>query len=963
MANGSFGLSGIPTAPTSVGVAPNNPFTPVSVAVNSTAGFESGDLIYNFGGDIGPVPNTAGGTGTFPVTDTAPTYAQNISSGEMMLSPVNGGYAYRGNKKAAVLTNGNIVLVYLRINGAFGGDNHPRFKIIDENGTVIVADTTIQAATGQNGMISVCALTGGGFAVAWNPSAGTGTSYAIYSNTGTVVTAATNDTGAVPTSTSVVAVAARPDGSWIVATTNSGNALFYKVFSATGVQVYAWTNAVTTAGSSAQIEIIVRSDGSFVLLYVVGSNVYYLVRSSTNTSLKVSTQLSTSALGNAANWGGATLIASDSTLVTWSNGGTMYRGVIDSASNISEAQTQYTFNTTRNWQWVTPWALTGGNYLLTFAAVDYTTTTLNSYILGYAVLNSSNVVVQSSSSGGYVYSFTAANAFQPTAFQTANYIHVFGTGVAYNYSTVVNGWNNGSPVSMQWARISPTTYETIKANSTTVSVGNTSAQALSGYARSGSTPTTASFFPATTTTVLTTTSAGTVVVPQTTIDTGTVVAIDTASLTDGTCLILYRLGSAGALKLAVVSAAGVLLSTTTIVASTSTSYATTNFTQCYRIALLTDGKIAVSYVASGDIVTLAILSSTYSILTTLTLTNVGFTNGNYDGFGLAAITNARFVFVYRRSDTARVAFRVYNSSLVIQSSEADIGTATATATPTCAGTQGGFSVSYTDYGGGSYQNYSYFEVSTNTWSAANVMNNNVSGNFIRRKMVTGPNGTPYDISSVSAGGVNVWLYASTGLKAGSNVPQFEVTDMAPSASINNNSQITLAVTAYAEPIVIGIYNATSIATRYNTAGGGVSTASGSSTLISGISAATTSAAVVSAVALTGRTVLVAFLNAANQLTYLTYNAGAVTYTTPLVAGVTISNPVSITVAKGFSLVGVSSTAAPANGQGTVVINGPAQLNSNYPASTTGRSFNFGNPVTFGAAGTISGRNVNLIGNV
>jgi hypothetical protein len=79
--------------------------------------------------------------------------------------------------------------------------------------------------------------------------------------------------------------------------------------------------------------------------------------------------------------------------------------------------------------------------------------------------------------------------------------------------------------------------------------------------------------------------------------------------------------------------------------------------------------------------------------------------------------------------------------------------------------------------------------------------------------------------------------------------------------------------------------------------------------------------------------------------------------------VSASSPVAISPSAGFSLVGVSSTAAPANGSGTVVINGPAQLSSSYPSTTPGQSFDFGNPVTFGAAGTISGRNVNLIGNV
>jgi hypothetical protein len=109
-------------------------------------------------------------------------------------------------------------------------------------------------------------------------------------------------------------------------------------------------------------------------------------------------------------------------------------------------------------------------------------------------------------------------------------------------------------------------------------------------------------------------------------------------------------------------------------------------------------------------------------------------------------------------------------------------------------------------------------------------------------------------------------------------------------------------------------------------------------------------------------VLVLCTNAASNLTYLILNPNAYTYTTTLTAGVTASNTTTLSPSTGVSLLGVSSTAAPANGQGTVVINGPAQLGSSYP-STTAQSFNFQNPVTFGVAGSVSGRNVNLIGNV
>jgi hypothetical protein len=92
------------------------------------------------------------------------------------------------------------------------------------------------------------------------------------------------------------------------------------------------------------------------------------------------------------------------------------------------------------------------------------------------------------------------------------------------------------------------------------------------------------------------------------------------------------------------------------------------------------------------------------------------------------------------------------------------------------------------------------------------------------------------------------------------------------------------------------------------------------------------------------------------------DALATNITTSIVSGVTPSSTIALSPATGYTLLGVSTAAAPANGTGTVQINGPAALNSQYSA-TTSETFDFQNPVTFGVAGVISGRNVNLQGNV
>ena len=959
MANGSFGLSGLPTAPTTVGSAPNNALTPVSVAVNSTAGFQSGDLVYNFGGDIAPVPGNFASTGTFPITDTNTTYAQNVTSGEMMPSPVTGGYNFRSGDTIAKLTNGNIVIVYLRNHPS--STNYPYFKIIDENGTVIVAETAITGGANFStyGVITVAALTGGGFAAAWlDGASSTGVWTAVYTNTGTVTRASTLDTGAgYPTYQSMIQIAPRPDGSWILAVMVSAT-MWHKVFNAAGNQVYAWTNVGSNQASSYYFRYVVRSDNSFIFMQMnAGGTLDYTVYSATNTVSKARATLTSTASVNAQMWGGATLLASDTTLVTFGTTTSLYYVTINS-SNTASATTQYTFVTGSNYYWARPITLANGNYLLGYMSISNAN---GGYVLQYAVLNSSHVL-QSPAGGNTLTGFTTNTVSVPaSAVETTNYYHFINTP-CNDQVTQNNGWTSSSPLNMVWARISPTTYLPTKANTTTVSIGNTAAQAVSGYARSGSTPTTASFFAATTGTISTSSTAGSLLVAQTTIEADTVIAIDTATLSNGTALILYRLSSGLApLKLAVITPSGVLSATYTVVANTYTSGVLVDYNMQFRLAVLTDGKIAVSYMNSAGSGALLILSSTYAVLSTLTLTNISV-NTQAGSMSLAALTNARFVLTYINSSNNRVEYQVYNSSLTQLVANTIVGTTTSTNyLPSVAATQSGFIISYYYTTGSAYYYISYLETSTNAFTDGGTSGqfNAGTANFIANKMITGPNGSIYSLSLFGTAG-DGRIGTSQGQMSGAAV----FTSVTPNFGVSNNgSQApTLAVTPGTNNVVAVYFgSATTInSITYNASGRYAVTGLITITLSLPATAALT---VMSACGLVGNSVLLALRNSSNHLTYCIYNPSAVTYTTPLTAGVTPSNTTAIGLSNGFSLVGVSSTDAPANGQGTVVINGPAQLSSSYPSTTAGQSFDFGNPVTFGAAGTISGRNVNLIGNV
>jgi hypothetical protein len=66
-------------------------------------------------------------------------------------------------------------------------------------------------------------------------------------------------------------------------------------------------------------------------------------------------------------------------------------------------------------------------------------------------------------------------------------------------------------------------------------------------------------------------------------------------------------------------------------------------------------------------------------------------------------------------------------------------------------------------------------------------------------------------------------------------------------------------------------------------------------------------------------------------------------------------------APSYVLLGVAANTAAAGSTGSVVINGPAALNTNYPSVTTPITFDYTGQGVFGNKGTVAGRSVNLRG--
>jgi hypothetical protein len=83
----------------------------------------------------------------------------------------------------------------------------------------------------------------------------------------------------------------------------------------------------------------------------------------------------------------------------------------------------------------------------------------------------------------------------------------------------------------------------------------------------------------------------------------------------------------------------------------------------------------------------------------------------------------------------------------------------------------------------------------------------------------------------------------------------------------------------------------------------------------------------------------------------------------LTAGVDAStSTLSLTQATGYSLQGISVTAAASGSSGFVQTTGTAALNSNYSASTPTTFFEFRNPIASGVNGVVGGRIVTMENN-
>ena len=960
MANGSFGLSGIPTAPTTVGSAPNNALTPVSVAVNSVAGFPSGSLIYNRGGDYS-TPVSATGTATFPITSTEPILSTtvpswvatpSIASGSATVINNTGGST--GFSYAATLTNGNIVI------GFRTNNQQVCFKIVDENYNVVVSQINTTMTAWSFCSAGVVALTGGGFVI-YTIESSQNLQFCIYNNTGSLVAGPTTDT-AQAFANNWIQVVARPDGSWISYGPGATTNFYYKVWSATGTQVYAWTSIGQSNAGGGQISISVRSDNSFVLLWpvITSGNITYAVRSATNTAIVAPTSTGVALSANQ----GITSVCLSTDAVVFiyqANSGTAMSirtlsaaNVLGSASTLL-AQTTNIFGSTSH---IDAYLLPSDNYLVSFE--NSISTSRFYYTTNYLVANSSGTIL----SGPTQLLNTQANRNNQNwnvFVRTTNYIHNVNYQVQ-NYSVTSNP--NNMPMTMIGTRISPTTYQIVNNQSTTAVVGNTAAQAVSAYAPQISSVGAAGYYATTSGTITTSVSSTTGAITGTQIEAFAADTMDACSLTGGGVAILYYQVSTGTVKIAIYNVSMVLQTTISF-----TTGFTGTLSAFYKVTQLTNGKLVVTYQTTTNTYAFRIYSTSYALLATVTAPGASYnTSALSDMLGIAPLSGGRFVTVAKVSNQPSYAVFSDTGTTLVGVTTIDAlgyGPTMVAANPS------GFSFAGYYPGGGTSYLAHYYETTDQSNSFTSTGLANISSTIVTYdlKAVTAVNGSclfPYVATSTQA---NIYCAQNTRGSPASSAGTSTNTSVGTTGTFATNSLVFVGAPCVGGAVIGGLdYNARVLQFVYQ-AGPVYGTSAGilTSLTFTNNDLASTSPTVAGGarfVGLYGNVMVFTYLNASRYPTYALINVNTASYNTTLVAGTTPSNATqTLSQATGYSLIGVSATDCPANGTGNVTINGSATLNGSYPETVAAQSFDFSSPTTFGVKGTQINRNINLQGNV
>lgn len=938
------------------------------IDVNSSAGFSSGSLVYMQNGNATSTPTTSAAV-TFqavedlPLAISAHTGTAVLQAFDNTVNPSRMKNSATFGKCAAVLTNGNIVHVTVN-------DSPQRvyFTILDPNGADVVAFTQVSAGTTYGsgyGTASVEALSGGGFVVGWYDSSGRPT-YKIYDNSGAVVLAETTYTGeTISAALTPINLQALQNGNWVIAF-NSGtnNAIRFAIFSPTGTTITTWTSVLGSSGQSYnQIDIAARSDGSFVFCFMNSAftTIYFSEYDSAGTSLGLSglTVSGTSpqivALSLATMSDGTTIrcaftfFQSNAAEKYWKTGYVTITGntpgtpVYLPGNNLTQNTSAYP-GAQIGAQSVCIIGLASGSFLIAYEDVTST--------IGYSVFNSSGTCLTATNAFGaipiLIYG-SATNYFSKiTAIEVGAYINLYYT----------NSYYATTPFTQCLSKINKTTYALYYPYTVSQNIGSVSASA-GAYVTSVAKPTQATY-------TTTSTFTSTISKPVALLTDGNT-AVANTSTTDASAA-LIKDGSiicaeyySPTMYISRYNNQGVLLSTIATVTGSS------GYT---RVRALADGGFVVMHLVYNSTLgqynnQFLVYDSTYTQTTSFTLNAVVYTTGTfYSDFDVLKSQN--LVYAFSNNATSYPTYRIVSLTGTTVSSDIAIANTTGWNIRISASVNDSFYVSFYQSSVNYPRIFSFFRTGSATWTTIGSVAASYSGDSgFNLSMTSLPNGNmSYFYRTNSTSG---YLYFV-------NYQFNQLSSSQPSWTVGGTGTTGQNASTMTALGSLAFYNNVGSSNQQCTGfigNGGVQQTAYDypSTNIFYSASLSSSSIVVYTMCAAGLTNWFNYfaLSGTKKISLVTSLPTSVSHT--FVKDVARSDPLSLypnnTSASGIipncPLIGVSLTTASAGGSGRVVTNGATTLNSNYSASTAFGNFDHQTYGGMGVKGSISGRTVTLTG--
>ena len=899
---------------------------------------------------------------------------------------------------------GNIVQVYMSASSTY-----PYFRIVNSSGTVVYGPTQISSSTaGQYGLMTVSALTGGGFAVSYNA----GAAYictSVWSNTGTVVTANFND--ALPSGSqnyyNQVAMTPLANGGFVVVTGNTANALYFKIYTATAGATTAFTSLGTNIqGYSDSFSVASRSDSSFIVLWPTASNsLNYALYNSSGGAIASSSI-------NPPNGSTAMYVAND---VCCLADGTTYVIAFND------------YNTGSSDYLPTLYLLPSGN---TLGSPIRPVAKANTYGSSIASVSSFRGIIRlvPQFTGGfclifadaqptlyYVFSNASATTFYPGGTTAGNtnpgvipntFIYTTATQAPRlsalenngNITLYVNAWYMPSnALNMIGFNISESTYSITPSLVGTPPSVPTVSSTTGALATSQSYPTGLKYYAANNDNQTYTSASASVSVGPTVLNNFNVDGLHSCTLTNGNIVVAYRTisgGSTNSIYLSIFSPTGVLLQTLNP-ALAYTAYSGNYYICTVRVCAMQGGKFALAYAtnqATPSIISLVIFSSTYAITFNGGITSMtnqsGTSRTDSGGFDICGLTGSDNIAMVYFGSSSYPNYAIINNSGTYLSGGSVVSSNSWQNPSICANSYGGFSITGWYSGAGVQYLYNYVPAGSNNYTQIN--NGSFGGSSTSNS--ASPTFKPfYSNGGALLGGcqssnsTNYWQLNTWDTNGLTTTPAYSYyagqTPTLGNVSTNYGCQAfgatgfgtittasvssttastTLTITGYLPQPTYIVQSDTFNSTVYSWPASAQTTAL--------ISISTTYGNLWITPAL-GFGSFICWRDSNGYVNYLVANTLPYNAFASLTAGTTLSNVVPVyptnTSTSGAItnavLTGVAVTTASAGGSGQVIINGPAQLGSSYPSSGTA-SFDHQGQGVDGVRGTVNGRFVNMQGN-